>query len=139
MTKAVQYFNFQNSKAAIQYYKDNLNAEVVSIQMGDDEMFAGSDMPGSIDGDFVMHAEIKILGHSFYISDTWNKQKMNNDGAMVCFTFNIETEKETIESFYQQAVDAGMEVRMPLGETEWTSMFGSLKDKFGVEWMFSGE
>lgn len=139
MTKAVQYFNFQNSKAAIQYYKDNLNAEVVSIQMGDDEMFAGSDMPGSIDGDFVMHAEIKILGHSFYISDTWNKQEMNNDGAMVCFTFNIETEKETIESFYQQAVDAGMEVRMPLGETEWTSMFGSLKDKFGVEWMFSGE
>lgn len=141
MVKAVQYFNFQDALSAIRYYEEVFGAEVVSISTGDDEMFTDSNMPDGVDGDFVMHSEIKIFGHSFYISSTWNKSEINNDGAMTCFVFDLndENEKTQMKAFYQKAVDSGVEVQMELGETEWTPMFASFKDKCGVNWMLSGE
>ncbi len=37
------------------------------------------------------------------------------------------------------ALKEGGEVRMELQETFWSKAYGSLKDKFGVEWQFSHE
>lgn len=141
MIKRIQYFNFPNALEAIDYYVEIFDAKLISKQTGDSEMFAESDMPESVDKDFVMHAEIEVLGHPFYISSTWENNPINNEGAMVCFTFNPDdaVEKEKIMAFYQKAVDAGVQVDMPMEETEWTSMFASFKDKYGVSWMLSGE
>lgn len=141
MIKRIQYFNFQNALEAIEYYEEFFDAKLISKQMGDDEMFADSKMPESVDKDFVMHAEIEIFGYPFYISSTWGNRPINNEGAMVCFTFKAddEAEKEKIMTFYQRALDAGVQVDMPMEETEWTSMFASFTDRHGVNWMLSGE
>lgn len=143
MVKHFQYFNFQNALEAIGYYKNNFNAALVSIQMMDDAMFEDTsefnDIPAEVKENFAMHAEIEILGSGFYISDTWNNKPINNEGAMMAFVFDLETEKKQMISFYEQAVDSGVDVQMPLEEAEWTSMFASFKDKYGVNWMLSGE
>lgn len=141
MIKTIQYFNFQNALEAIRYYEKNFDAEVVAVQTGDAEMFKDSDMPEGIDENFVMNAEIKILGQSFYISSTWQNSEINNEGAMVSFTFDLNDndEKERIKSFYNKVVDSGVKVEMELGETEWTPMFASFRDAYGVNWMLSGE
>ena len=143
MVKHYQYFNFQNAREAIDYYKDNFNASLVSIQMMDDAMFEDTsefkDVPAEVKENFVMNAEIEILGHGFYISDTWNGRDINNEGAMMAFVFDLETEREQMVSFYEQAVASGVDVQMPMDETEWTSMFASFRDKYGVNWMLSGE
>lgn len=141
MIKAIQYFNFQNALEAIRYYEKNFDAEVVAVQTGDDDMFKDSEMPEGVDKDFVMNAEIKVLGQPFYISSTWQNSEINNEGAMVSFIFDLndQDEKERVKSFYNKAVDAGVEVQMELGETEWTPMFASFRDSYGVSWMLSGE
>ena len=51
----------------------------------------------------------------------------------------METEEDQMISFYEQAVGSGVDVQMPMEETEWTQMFASFKDKYGVNWMLSGE
>lgn len=143
MVKHFQYFNFQNALEAIDYYKNNFGASLVSIQMMDDAMFEDTsefkDVPADVKRNFVMHAEIEIMGHGFYISDTWKGNTINNEGAMMAFVFDLETEKEQMVSFYEQAVTSGVDVQMPMEETEWTSMFASFKDKYGISWMLSGE
>ena len=143
MVKHFQYFNFQNAREAIDYYKNNFSASLVSIQMMDDKMFEDTsefkDIPADVKENFVMHAEIEILGHGFYISDTWNGKPINNEGAMMAFVFDLETEKDQMVSFYEQAVESGVDVQMPMEEAEWTPMFASFKDKYGINWMLSGE
>lgn len=143
MVKHYQYFNFQNAQEAIDYYKDNFNASLVSIQMMDDPMFEDAsefkEVPAEVKENFVMHAEIEILGHGFYISDTWNGKSIDNEGAMMAFVFNLETEKEQMVSFYEQAVASGVDVKMPMEAAEWTPMFAAFDDKYGVSWMLSGE
>jgi len=143
MVKHFQYFNFQNALEAIDYYKNNFGASLVSIQMMDDAMFEDTsefkDVPADVKRNFVMHAEIEIMGHGFYISDTWNGKSINNEGAMMAFVFDLKTEKNQMVSFYEQAVASGVDVQMPMEETEWTPMFASFRDKHGVNWMLSGE
>src|SRR5699024_12149387 len=113
------------------------------IQMMDDAMFEDTsefkDVPADVKRIFVMHAEIEIMGHGFYISDTWNGKSINNEGAMMAFVFDLKTEKNQMVSFYEQAVASGVDVQMPMEETEWTPMFASFRDKHGVNWMLSGE
>src|SRR5690625_349373 len=127
MVKHFQYFNFQNALDAIDYYKNNFNAALVSIQMMDDAMFEDTsefeDVSAEVKENFVMHAEIEIMGHGFYISNTWNGKAISNEGAMMAVVFDLETEKDQMISFYEQAVESGVDVQMPMEETEWTPMF----------------
>src|SRR5699024_4279439 len=53
---------------------------------------------------------------------------------------NIEAESiEETENLFNKLSKDG-KVKMPLQETEWAERFGSLSDKFGVQWivMFTG-
>lgn len=90
---------------------------------------------------FVMNASFKILDQPFMVSSTWGQKEIDNSGAINVFTFdsNNEEEVKVITDFYNRAVDAGCEVTMELGPTEWSSHFGGVKDPYGVEWMFNGE
>lgn len=74
--KAVQYFNFQNSLAALNFYEKHLGATNIQRVSGDNEMF--NDMPEEfqVPPDFTMNASFEILGERFYCSDTWKKKRL---------------------------------------------------------------
>ena len=74
--KAVQYFNFQNSLAALNFYEKHLGATNIQRLGGDNEMF--DDMPDEykVDADFTMHASFEVFGETFYCSDTWKNKKL---------------------------------------------------------------
>lgn len=143
MIKAVTYFNFGNALEALTFYEEKLGAEIVSKTMGDDEMFKNLPeeykMPDEVAKRFVMNAEFKILGQHFMVSSTQGERPVNNEGMNVCFTFdgNDEEDVKAATTFYQRALDAGCQETMPLGETEWSKLYGMFQDTFGVTWMIN--
>ena len=143
MIKAVTYFNFENSLEALEYYKNNFNAEVVTRTMGNDPIFRDMPdeykMPEEVAKKFVMNAEFNILGKTFMVSDTMGNEPINNEGVNVCFTFDgdNDVERERITEFFYKAIERGCEEVMPLDKTEWTDLYGMFKDPFGITWMVS--
>ena len=74
--KSVQYFNFQNSLAALNFYEKHLGATDIQRVGGDHEMFADMPEEYDIDKNFTMNASFKILGETFYCSDTMKNKKI---------------------------------------------------------------
>ncbi|GGB06707.1 glyoxalase/bleomycin resistance/extradiol dioxygenase family protein [Macrococcus hajekii] len=141
MFKAVTYFNFSNALEALQFYENKLGAKVITQTMGDDDMFKGMPdeykVPQEVASKFVMNAEFVLLGNRFMVSDTMGQRPVNNEGVNICFTFDANDTKEIEKAtaFYNQAIEAGCEATMPLGQTEWTKLYGMFKDPYGVTWM----
>lgn len=145
MFNAVQYFNYSNALEALEFYERNFGAEVTGRVMADNDMFRDSlEQMGMTEGEaatFVMNAEFEIFGQKFMASSTWKQKDIDNEGASVCFVFDgRDTEAvQKAKDFYNQAVEAGCRVDMELGPTEWTGLFASFTDPYGVSWMLSAE
>ena len=145
MFNAVQYFNYSNALEALEFYERNFGAEVTGKVMADNDMFKGSlEQMGMDEAEaetFVMNAEFEIFDQKFLASSTWKQKEIDNEGASVCFVFDgKDTEAvHKAKTFYDQAVEAGCRVDMELGPTEWTELFASITDPYGVSWMLSAE
>lgn len=50
----------------------------------------------------------------------------------------VSPDREEIESYFHQLKDGG-QVRMELQETFWSKCYGSVIDKFDIEWQFNYE
>nr|WP_243720009.1 VOC family protein [Macrococcus lamae] len=98
-------------------------------------------MPEEVAKNFVMNASFTLLDKTFMASDTWGNRDINNEGAQVCFIFdgNDEEAVNRVKDLFQKAELAGCKIPMPLGPTEWTNLYGSFTDPFGVSWMASAE
>lgn len=139
--KTIQYFNFQNSLAALNFYEQHLGATNINRVGGDHEMFRDLPEEYQVDADFTMNAAFEILGQTFYCSDTMKNKKIDNSGAIVAFNFdynNVE-EREKAIAFFNKAVEGGCIATMPLGETEWSPLYGLFNDPFGVTWMINAK
>lgn len=143
MFKVIPCFNFQNALEAIDYYVEYFDAEVVSVTKADHEMFEGASEEFKMSEEeaekFVMNAEVRILGEPIFISSTWGGKETNNEGAQVAFVFEGDDEEAVgmAEAFFGKASSAAARIHMPLGPAEWTSLFGSFEDKYGIDWMIS--
>lgn len=141
MINAVTYLNFPNALEALTFYKEKFGASIINQTMGDDEMFKDLPpeykMPEEIAKQFVMNAEFELLGQRFMVSDTMGQRSVTHEGISICFTFDGSSDEETKEvtSFFERAIEAGSEITMPLGATEWTKLYGMFKDPFGITWM----
>lgn len=143
MFKAIPYLNSNRASEMLAFYEKHFNAVIKSKTMADDDMFGHSFESMNISEEeakeFIMNAELEILGQAFMLSDTWGKEEVDNQGVYICFVFDgeDETEVKQAKDFYQNALDGGCEVLMPLGETEWTRIYALFKDPFGISWMIS--
>ena len=52
--------------------------------------------------------------------------------------FNLHIQVEDPDFWWQRAVDAGMEVKMPLQPMFWGDRYGQLTDPYGVVWAIGG-
>ena len=73
------------------------------------------------------------------ISDSWGQHEVNNEGISVCFTFdgNNEEDVKKVKDFYHKVIEVGCKEVMPLGQTEWSKLYGYFNDPFGVTWMIN--
>lgn len=89
------------------------------------------------DSNLVMHAALPILGgHLLMGTDAPESMGFKLvQGNSVYINLQPDSRAETTRLF--EALAAGGKVDQPLQEMFWGDFFGTLTDKFGVQWMFN--
>jgi PhnB protein len=110
--------------AALEFYKNTFGAEV-----GDNMM--------AQDGKRLMHGEIVLDGHKFFVSDEFSereggtcKSPQTLGGTDVRITLQVDDADKLVE----RAVARGARVLMPVQDMFWGARYGKIVDPFGHEW-----
>lgn len=119
-TSVTPYLTFDDTAAAIDFYKKAFGAEeTVRLPAPD----------GS-----VAHAEIKIGNARVMMGapcpEKGNKSANTLDGSPVGFCIYVAD----VEAAFKKAKSAGMTQKKPIEDMFWGDRMGSLKDPFGFEW-----
>ena len=137
MARVSTYLNFtRDTEAAFQFYREVFKSEFTGPihRMGDAP--ASPDHPLSdADKQLVMHVELPILGgHVLMGTDAPESMGFTlNKGNNSHLNLEPDTRAEADRLF--KALSEGGKVEMPLQDMFWGAYFGSLVDKFGVQWM----
>ncbi|CAN5519560.1 VOC family protein [soil metagenome] len=140
MAQTSTYLNFERStEEAFNFYKS-----VFGTEFAGSGIMRHSDVPpheGSVpaednpDKDLVMHVSRPILGgHLLMGTDAPESMgfKLNMGNNMyICLQPDSREEADTLFA----ALSEGGNPEMPMADQFWGDYFGSLVDKFGVQWM----
>ncbi len=144
MATVSTYLNFNgNTEEAFTFYKDVFGTEFVGeiARMGDVPMGPGDSAPSEHDANLVMNVTLPISGgHRLQGTDVTESMGMIlNQGNNVHICIDPDSREEADRLF--AALSDGGKVEMPLTDMFWGDYFGSLIDKYGVQWMvnFSGQ
>jgi len=131
------YLNFNgNCRQAVEFYSEVFNTEITQM-MTFGEVPQNPDYPMPEEAkDMIMHARLIIDGSRVMFSDTFPGSPFI-EGNNVSLAF-VNKDMDLIQSVYDKLKQDGTVV-MELQETFWSKSYGSLKDKFGVEWQISHE
>jgi PhnB protein len=131
------YLNFNgNCREAAEFYAEVFKVEKPHIStFGEAPQNPDYELPEAAK-DLVMHTRLNILGSNIMFSDVFPGSPfiLGNNISLAVVT---QDEKPIRDAF--DALKVGGHVVMELQETFWTKCYGSLKDKFGIEWQFSVE
>ena len=129
------YLNFAgNTEAAFNFYKSVFGGEFTNVVRFKDMPMEGVNIPKA-DENKIMHVGLPIGNNQFLMAtDTLDSlgQKLR-PGNNVYIMLVPDSKKEADRLF--AALSEGGIVEMQIGDAPWGDYFGSLKDKFGVQWM----
>jgi PhnB protein len=140
MSSVSIYLNFpRNTEEAFNFYKEVFGGEFEGgvARMGDVPMMEGQPPIAEEDKNLVMHVCLPIFSN-FKLMGTDAPEsmgfavKMGNNQYINLLT---DTRAETEALF--AGLSEGGKIDMPLQDMFWGDYFGSLTDKFGVQWMFN--
>jgi PhnB protein len=114
-------FTFRDCKKAIEFYKKAFNAEVLD------------NMPG-LDGKGTMHATLKIGGSILMMGDEMPGGGCKSAESLGSSPITLYAYVPDADAAFKQAVAAGGEVAMPIGDMFWGDRAGTIKDPFGYQW-----
>jgi PhnB protein len=140
MASVSTYLNFKReTEQAFNFYKKVFGTEFEGqvMRFGDMPPAPGQPPLADADRNLVMHCAIRILaGHYLMGTDAPESMGFNlNQGNNVYINLEPDTRGETDRLF--NALSEGGKVEMALAEQFWGDYFGSLRDQFGVQWMFN--
>lgn len=140
MASVSTYLNFpRNTEQAFNFYKSVFGTEFDGpIQrMGEVPPQEGQPPLKEEDKNLVMHVSLPILGgHLLMGTDAPESMDFHvNMGNNIYINLEPDTRVETDRLF--KALSEGGKVEMEPQEMFWGDYFGSLTDKFGVQWMFN--
>lgn len=130
MSEFIPYITLNgNAAEAIDFYCNALDGSVEFSQTFEDAPF---DVPAEAQKN-IMHATLQLGGKMLMISDTFGEPAVL--GSSVSISINTEDEEEAKKMFSN--LSDGATIILPFEEQFWGSLFGQLKDKFGIHWMVS--
>ena len=115
------YLMVDGAVKAAELYQKAFGAELVALHPVDDQ-------------GRTLHVHLYINGASVMLSDPFPEQ---GQPKAVPAGYNLMLRVDDIDARFKRAVDAGMEVTMPLGDMFWGDRYAMLKDRFGVRWALS--
>ena len=114
---------------AIEFYKKAIGAQVEMLMRFKDSPDQSMVAPGTQNK--VMHASLRIGDTRLLASDGDCRGGKKFDGFSLAL--NVPTDADAERAF--NALSEGGKVTMPLSKTFFTSKFGMVQDRFGVNWM----
>ena len=140
MAQTSTYLNFtRNTEEAFTFYKSVFGTEFVGgiSRFGDIPAQEGQPEMSEDDKQLVMNVQLPILGgHLLMGTDAPESMGFQlNQGNNVYICLDPDTRAEADSLF--AALSAGGTVTAPLEEAFWGDYFGSLVDRFGVQWMIN--
>ena len=114
------YLTVDDAAAAIEFYKRAFGA-TERMRMA------------SPDGK-IAHAELEIGDSLIMLSDPFPHAETRPPRELGGTTGGVFLYVENVDAAFQQAVDAGVTVTMPLENMFWGDRFGSVTDPFGHHW-----
>jgi PhnB protein len=115
---------------ALDFYRRALGAKDVSIMRYGDAPMPPEHIPPH-SGHKVIHASFKIGATEVMASDGHCRGHPEFKG----FALSIAVDSEAAAKRTFAALEDGGKVDMPLGKTFFSSAFGMVTDRFGVQWM----
>lgn len=125
------YFVFNgNTKDAVYFYEQALQGRVVTFTtFGDLPEDPDHPLTDEMKG-LVMHAHLKVGNTDFMFTDNFPGTPHQAGGDTVQIAIHPTEETSAREIF--AALEDGGEVVLPLQKTDWSPLYGIVKDKFGV-------
>lgn len=114
------YLQLDGALKAAEFYSHAFGAEQVLVYPPDEK-------------GRTMHVHLHINGSSLMISDAFPEHGHPHRPIQGC-TMQLHLANDTIERWWQRAVDAGCKVVAPLEIMFWGDRWGLLRDPFAVEW-----
>jgi len=140
VSRVSTYLNFpRTTEEAFLFYRDVFGTEFDGEidRMGDVPTMEGQPPIADADKNLVMHVQLPILaGHVLMGTDAPESMGMTVDfGNNAYINLEPDTRAET-EVLFSALAEGGL-VTMALQDMFWGGYFGSLTDRFGVQWMFN--
>lgn len=132
MIKPYLMFNRECAEAFNMYLKA-FNGEMIAIQKYGDIPPSPEFPIAEADKELVLHAELKLT-ESGHIMGSDGKREFQ-DGEKVVISVELDDEERAISAW--NVLKDGGSVFMDLAPTFFAKLHGSVKDKFGVTWMFT--
>jgi len=124
-----------NCREAFTRYQEIFGGELILLTMGEMPSDGGSPPPG-VDPDAIMHgaltAEIGLLMGADDPSGGFTGQVHG-----MCVSVSLPDAAQAKSAF--EALSAGGQLQMPMGETFFSPAFGMCVDRFGTPWMVLAE
>ncbi len=117
------YLTVNNGIKAIEFYKKAFNAE---------ELFRETVLNGKI-----LHARMRIGDSIVRLSDEFPGSPHTSPVSLGATTVTLHIYTENVDGLWQQAVQAGAKVIIPLDNQFWGERYGMLADPFGHQWSMS--
>ena len=135
MTRLNPYLNFAgNTEEAFRFYKAIFGGEFASVVRFKDMPVEGVQIPKK-DENKIMHIGLPI-GKDHVLMATDSLESLGQrlvQGNNVHISVQPESKEEADRIF--TALSRGGTIEMPIADQVWGDYYGSLKDKFGVQWM----
>lgn len=133
--KITPYLNFNGNCAdAIKLYEKAFGVNAHVLRYKDAPPSEGYQAPEGTEN-FVMHACLtNRKDYTVFLADVPPNMPTNFGNGM---SISIELDNADKVKFAFDTLKEGGKVTMELQETFWSKYFGSLEDKFGVNWLLS--
>lgn len=139
MARTSTYLNFEReTEAAFTFYRSVFGTEFTGIMRHRDvPLPEGQPGPSDEDKDLIVNVQLPILGGHLLMGtdapESMGLRLTRGANVHICLQPDARAEADVLFG----ARSAGGEVQMGLQEMFWGGYFGSLVDKFGIQWMIN--
>lgn len=129
------YLNFNgNTREAVTFYAEVFGVDQPKIMtFGESPPHPDYPLPEEAKN-LVMHARLNVYGSNVMFSDVFPGMPFTQ-GNNISLAL-VHKDPETIKNAFHMLKEGGTVV-MELQETFWSKLYGSLRDRFGIEWQFN--
>ncbi|WP_337103305.1 VOC family protein [Paenibacillus sp. YIM B09110] len=129
------YLNFDgNTREAVTFYAEVFGLELPQIMtFGETPPHPDYPLPEEAKN-LVMHTRLNIYGSNVMFSDVFPGMPFTQGNNFSLAL--VHKDQETITSTFHKLKEGGTVV-MELQKTFWSQLYGSVRDRFGIEWQFN--